>query len=51
MSQISIGKLFAKALKKEGIDAIFTLSGGHIMPILYACLLYTSDAADDGPPV
>ena len=43
MSQISIGKLFAKALKKEGIDAIFTLSGGHIMP----CLLYTSDAADD----
>ena len=37
MSQISIGKLFAKALKKEGIDAIFTLSGGHIMPILYAC--------------
>ena len=37
MSQISIGKLFTKALKKEGIDAIFTLSGGHIMPILYAC--------------
>ena len=35
-SQLSIGKLFAKALKKAGIDAIFTLSGGHNMPILYA---------------
>lgn len=37
MSKINAGQLFAKAMKKEGIDAVFTLSGGHIMPILYAC--------------
>ena len=27
------GKLAAKALKDAGVGAIFTLSGGHIMPI------------------
>ena len=37
MSTINVGKLFAMALKKEGIDTVFTLSGGHIMPILYGC--------------
>ena len=37
MATINAGQLFAKALKKEGIDAVFTLSGGHIMPILYGC--------------
>ncbi|NLW78347.1 MAG: thiamine pyrophosphate-binding protein [Ruminococcaceae bacterium] len=37
MAQISGGELFARALKKEGIDCVFTLSGGHIMSILYGC--------------
>src|SRR5512142_1169962 len=27
------GHLVARALKQEGIDVVFTLCGGHIMPI------------------
>ncbi|HZJ83534.1 MAG TPA: thiamine pyrophosphate-binding protein [Clostridia bacterium] len=37
MTKINGGQLFAKALKKEGVECVFTLSGGHIMPILYGC--------------
>ena len=37
MEKIDGGRLFAKALKKEGVECVFTLSGGHIMPILYGC--------------
>ncbi len=32
------GKLAAKALKEAGVEAIFTLSGGHIMPIYDGCI-------------
>jgi acetolactate synthase-1/2/3 large subunit len=32
------GKLAARALKKAGVECIFTLSGGHIMPIYDGCL-------------
>jgi len=32
------GKLAARALKQAGVECIFTLSGGHIMPILRRCL-------------
>ncbi len=32
------GKLAARALKQAGVDCIFTLSGGHIMPIYDGCL-------------
>jgi len=32
------GKLIARALKKAGVDCVFTLSGGHIMPIYDGCL-------------
>ncbi|MCC6490420.1 MAG: hypothetical protein IT364_23245 [Candidatus Hydrogenedentes bacterium] len=32
------GKLVARTLKKAGVDCIFTLSGGHIMPIYDGCL-------------
>ncbi len=32
------GKLIARALKKAGVDTVFTLSGGHIMPIYDGCL-------------
>lgn len=31
------GLLFAKALKAEGVEKIFTLPGGHIMSIYYGC--------------
>ena len=32
------GKLAARALKHAGVECIFTLSGGHIMPIYDGCL-------------
>lgn len=32
------GMLAGKAFKKMGVEAIFTLSGGHIMPIYQGCL-------------
>jgi len=32
------GKLVARTLKAAGIECIFTLSGGHIMPIYDGCL-------------
>lgn len=32
------GKLAARALKQAGVDVVFTLSGGHIMPIYDGCL-------------
>ncbi|MSP11585.1 MAG: acetolactate synthase [Chloroflexi bacterium] len=32
------GQIVAKALKRAGVEVIFTLSGGHIMPIYDGCL-------------
>ena len=32
------GKLAAKALKEAGVEVIFTLSGGHIMPLYDGCI-------------
>jgi len=32
------GKLAARALKQAGVETIFTLSGGHIMPIYDGCI-------------
>lgn len=37
MAKIDGGRLFAKALKREGVEHIFVLAGGHIMPIFYGC--------------
>src|SRR5215469_3746760 len=36
--KISGGHLVAKALKNEGVDAIFTLCGGHIIDIYDGCI-------------
>jgi acetolactate synthase I/II/III large subunit len=33
------GRLVAQALLAEGLDAVFTLSGGHVMPIYEGCRL------------
>src|SRR5262245_19325216 len=33
------GRLAAQALAAEGVDTIFTLSGGHVMPIYEGCRL------------
>lgn len=38
MAVISGGRLVAKALRREGVEAIFTLSGGHIMDIYSGCV-------------
>ena len=32
------GKLAARALKQAGVECIFTLSGGHIMPLYDGCI-------------
>jgi acetolactate synthase-1/2/3 large subunit len=36
-SELSGGDLVAKALKREGVEEIFTLCGGSIMPVYYGC--------------
>src|ERR1700721_427725 len=36
--KISGGHLVAKALKNEGVEAIFTLCGGHIIDIYDGCI-------------
>ncbi len=38
MGKIHGGRLIARALKAEGVDALFTLTGGHIVPILDGCV-------------
>ena len=37
MAPLHGGKLAAKALKQAGVECIFTLSGGHIMPLYDGC--------------
>src|SRR3990172_2865441 len=37
MANVMGGIMVARALKKEGVKCIFTLSGGHIAPIYMAC--------------
>lgn len=37
MGAINGGYLFAKQLKEEGVEQIFTICGGQIMPIIYGC--------------
>ncbi len=39
MDKIHGGQLLARALRNEGIDTIFTLTGGHIIGILDGCAL------------
>ncbi len=38
MSQLHGGRIVAQALKNEGVSHIFTLCGGHVMPIYDGCL-------------
>src|SRR5437016_1400017 len=37
MARVQAGVLAARALKAHGVDTIFTLSGGHVMPIYEGC--------------
>lgn len=38
MAKLHGGSIVARALKREGVDTIFTLTGGHIVPILDGCV-------------
>ncbi|MFV1961589.1 MAG: thiamine pyrophosphate-binding protein, partial [Acidimicrobiia bacterium] len=38
MAQIHGGQIIARALESEGVDTIFALTGGHIVPILDGCI-------------
>ncbi len=38
MAGIHGGQIIARALTAEGVDALFTLTGGHIVPILDGCV-------------
>ena len=38
MAEIDGGRLFAKALKREGVDYVFTLNGGHIYNLYEGCV-------------
>ncbi|MDR0424045.1 MAG: acetolactate synthase, partial [Clostridiales Family XIII bacterium] len=31
------GRLFARQLKREGVEQIFALCGGQVMPVIYGC--------------
>ena len=47
MAEIQGGHIVAKYLKEvEGVDTIFSLSGGHIMPILDGCIEYGINNVD-----
>lgn len=37
MTKIHGGQVIARALAAEGVDTLFTLTGGHILPILDGC--------------
>ncbi len=38
MAGITGGRMVAKVMKREGVEALFTLSGGHIMDIYAGCV-------------
>jgi acetolactate synthase-1/2/3 large subunit len=38
VTQIHGGQIVARALKNEGVDAVFTLTGGHIIALLDGCV-------------
>jgi len=38
MTMLTGGQLVARALKQEGVEALFTLAGGHIMDIYSGCI-------------
>lgn len=38
MTKIHGGQVIARALRAEGVDVLFTLTGGHIVPILDGCV-------------
>jgi acetolactate synthase-1/2/3 large subunit len=46
MASIHGGQIVARALKHEGVGMVFTLTGGHIVPMLDGCVLEGIDVVD-----
>ncbi len=46
MTSLHGGQIIARALKQRGVDAVFALTGGHIVPILDGCVLEGIDVVD-----
>jgi acetolactate synthase-1/2/3 large subunit len=44
--QVQAGRLTAQAIAAEGVDTIFTLCGGHVMPIYEGCRLEGMQVVD-----
>lgn len=38
MAKIHGGQVIARSLKAEGVDTVFTLTGGHILPVIDGCV-------------
>jgi len=38
MATLHGGRVVARALRREGVEVLFTLTGGHILPILDGCV-------------
>ena len=38
MADLSGGQLVARALRREGVETVFTLCGGHVMDIYNGCI-------------
>ncbi len=39
MAKIHGGRVVARALRREGVDTVFMLTGGHVLPIIDGCVL------------
>lgn len=46
MAKISGGRVIARALKAQGVDTVFTLTGGHIMAIMDGCVAEGMNVVD-----
>lgn len=46
MAKIHGGQVIARALKAEGVSAVFMLTGGHILPIIDGCVLEGIEVID-----
>jgi acetolactate synthase-1/2/3 large subunit len=38
MAKIHGGQVIARALKREGVDTVFMLTGGHVLPVIDGCV-------------
>jgi len=46
MAKIHGGQVIARALKREGVETVFMLTGGHVLPLIDGCVLEGIDIVD-----